>query len=115
MENEFYKEIRNSSKDNTDRYKNCKILEDVETGELLLATRERVEIPVKSTDTYHRIKSHEINRLDKLAHQYYRNPLLWWVIAQANDIYDPMSPIEIGTLLRIPSIETLYGTNGMLL
>lgn len=112
---EYYEELMNKSRDRSDRYRNCKILKDRETGETLLATREITEISKKSDDLYHRISSHEVNRLDILAHIYYKNPLLWWVIAQANNIYDPLLPIEIGTLIRIPSLESLYGHDGILL
>ena len=115
MSGSFYNEIRNNSRDNTDRYRSCKLLEDKETGEVLLSTREIVDIPVKSDDIYHRVKSHETSRLDVLAHKYYKNPLLWWVIAQANNITDPMKLLNPGDILRIPSIESLYGTNGILL
>lgn len=112
---EFYDELLNTSSKNTDRYRNCKILKDKSTGELLLSTRESSEIPVQSTDKYHRVAVNESSRLDIIAHNYYKNPLLWWVIAQANDIYDPFKSIPPGTILRIPSIESLYGNNGILL
>lgn len=115
MNDEFYKEIRNKSRNYTDRYKNCKVLEDIETGDILLSTREIIDIPVSENDIYHRVASHESTRLDIIAHQYYKNPLLWWVIAQANNLYDPFSPINPGTIIRIPSIETLYGNRGILL
>ena len=112
---EFYTELRNSSRDRADRYKDCKILEDTSTGETLLANREIKDIPYNTSDTYHRVQSNEVCRFDILAHKYYKNPLLWWVIAQANDIYNPFEDIPPGTLLRIPCMETLYGNNGILL
>lgn len=115
MMKEFYTSTKNKSKNSSDRYKECPVLEDIETGDVLLATREQVEIPNHPNDIYHRIKSHEVTRLDILAHEYYKNPLLWWIIAQANDIYDPFISLEPGTILRIPAIESLYGNNGILL
>lgn len=115
MSQEFYNETRNPSIDNSDRYKNCKILEDRDTGDKLLSIREISEITVDPSDRYHEVKSHEVLRLDIIAARYYNNPLLWWVIAQANDIYDPLIPIPAGTILRIPHIETLYGNEGILL
>lgn len=115
MDNEFYRELDNKSNSVSDRYKDCKVLENIETGEVLLSTRDIFDIPVNTNDNYHRVKSHEVTRLDILAHKYYRNPLLWWVIAQANDIYDPIEALEPGTLVRIPNIETLYGNEGILL
>lgn len=115
MSKEFYNELRNDSKNHFDRYRNCKILVDKETGERLLSTREIDSIVEYPTDYYHRVESHEVDRLDLIAHKYYKNPLLWWVIAQANDIHDPFIALEPGTLLRIPSLESLYGNNGILL
>lgn len=112
---EFYIESRNPSTSYADRYKSCKILKDKETEDSLLAMREPTDVPESYNDIYHRVQSHEVSRLDLIAAKYYRNPLFWWVIAQANDIYDPLTPLEVGTLLRIPSIETLYGNNGILL
>lgn len=115
MENEFYIESRNPSTSYADRYKSTLVLKDKTTGEMLLSTREIKDIPASPNDIYHRVQSHEVSRLDLLAEKYYRNPLFWWIIAQANDIYDPLIPLESGTLLRIPDIETLYGNNGILL
>lgn len=115
MKDEFYSIIKNRTKNRADRYRGCDILEDRDTGDILLATREISDIPISSSDIYHRVQSHEVSRLDILAHTYYKNPLLWWIIAQANDIYDPFQYLEPGTILRIPNIETLYGNNGILL
>lgn len=112
---EFYISKTNPSKDYADRYRNCNILTDVETGETLLSTREIQDTYATSSDIYHRIDSHELNRLDKLAYEYYKNPSMWWVIAEANNIFDPFSDIPSGTLLRIPSVTNLYGNNGVLL
>lgn len=115
MSEEYYEEIRNNSRDYSDRYKNCNIIKDKETGETLLSLREMQPVPITVNDQYHKLESHEVGRLDILAHRYYKNPLLWWVIAQANNIYDPFVLLPAGTLLRIPSIESLYGTKGILL
>jgi hypothetical protein len=40
-------------------------------------------------------------RLDTLAHRYYGDSELWWVIALANRIKDPFS-LSVGAHLRIP-------------
>lgn len=112
---EYYLEKVNPSKDYSDRYKNCKILTDVNTGEVLLSTREIKDTYATAKDTYHRVESHELNRLDILAQMYYQNPSMWWVIAEANNIFDPFEELIPGTLLRIPSTTTLYGNKGVLL
>lgn len=43
------------------------------------------------------------DRIDLLARRFYGDPVLWWVIALANDI--ELVPVDVaeGTLLRIPS------------
>lgn len=112
---EFYQEKDNINASRYDRYRDCRILVDNETGETLLSTRELLDIPSTPLDTYHRVKSNEVGRLDLIAAQYYRNPLLWWIIAEANGISDPLTPITVGSLIRIPTIETLYGNSGVLL
>lgn len=115
MTGEYYKETEVLSKSYIDRYRNCLILTDIDSGETFLSTREIVDIPVNANDKYHTVESHETTRLDLIAAKYYRNPLMWWIIAQANNIYDPFEEIEAGTLLRIPALESLYGNNGLLL
>lgn len=115
---EFYNESPNRvdrRNPYNNRYRNCKLLEDKETGDVLLETREILEIPVNSKDSYHRVQVNEIGRLDIIAYQYYKDSQLWWIIAQANHIYDPLLDLEPGFILRIPAIESLYGNNGILL
>jgi len=112
---EFYNIKDVVDTDRSNRYRNCKILSDKITNESFLSTREIIDIPISSNDIYHEIKTNESTRLDILANIYYRNPLLWWVIAQANNIYNPILPIRPGTIVRIPALDTLYGYNGVLL
>ena len=48
------------------------------------------------------------NRLDLLAHKYYGNPNLWWIISQANNLSGDTFFIPTGQKIRIPSdIETI--------
>ena len=49
-----------------------------------------------------------IDRLDLLAHKYYGNPNLWWIISQANNLSGDTFFIPVGQKIRIPSnIETI--------
>jgi hypothetical protein len=47
--------------------------------------------------------------LDTLARQYYNDPSLWWIIAQANNLNSVNLGLEPGIQLRIPAdkIEVL--------
>jgi nucleoid-associated protein YgaU len=40
--------------------------------------------------------------LDTLAHQFYGDASLWWIIATANNIHDAPFAVNDGTILRIP-------------
>ena len=111
----YYKETHNLKTTRSDRYRSCNIITDTETGESLLSTRDIIEIPKRASDLYHTVLLNEVGRLDMIAYKYYNNPLLWWVIAQANDIYDPFTDMHLGMALRIPLLETLYGYKGILL
>lgn len=48
----------------------------------------------------HMVKESEVNRLDNIAWQYYKNPELMWVIMAVNNIINPFE-VEYGRILRI--------------
>lgn len=97
------------------RYRGLRVITDLDTKKKFLETWERKEIPARPDDFYHTVQPHEEFRLDKLAFDYYKNATLWWVIAQSNDISNPMEYPKTGDIVRIPSINTLYGNGGLLL
>lgn len=51
------------------------------------------------------IKTDKQTTLDILSMLYYGTPLLYWLIADFNDILDPMVDIPAGTSIKIPVIE----------
>lgn len=55
----------------------------------------------KTTDTI--IVASSIDRLDNLAHRFYKDRTLWWVIALANNLSGDTFFIPPGTQLFIPS------------
>lgn len=111
----YYHEETLLDRSRFDRYRNCKKLTDKETGQSFLSTRERLDIPTNPSDRIHTVSLEDRGRLDIISFMYYRTSLLWWLIAEANNIYDPFQVIDTGTQLRIPSIDTLYGNYGILL
>lgn len=48
------------------------------------------------------ILTHEMDRLDLLAHRYYNDSRYWWIIAQANFLGKGSFFVEPGIRLRIP-------------
>jgi nucleoid-associated protein YgaU len=55
------------------------------------------KFPKKATDLY--IISRELDRLDQLSNEFYKDPRYWWIIAEANPI------LGKGTLLVPPGIQ----------
>ena len=59
------------------------------------------EVPVQQDDiTYEVIGG---DRIDNLANRFYGDPVLWWVIAVANDIELPPFGLHPGARIRVPS------------
>lgn len=58
---------------------------------------------IKPTNNDMYIITQETDRLDLLAHRYYGDSSMWWIIATANNINDAAFYIEPGTQLRIPA------------
>lgn len=74
---------------------------------------EPMTFPKSPDDRYHLVTPKEEDRLDLISHQYYGNPLLYWVIAEASGINDPFI-VPAGSTLRIPSKQSLYAYKGVL-
>lgn len=58
-------------------------------------------IPVQADDLRHETTDGE--RIDQLAFKYYGDPILWWVIAVANNMEDLPTELNGRMTLRIPS------------
>ena len=69
------------------------------SGVRVYSTTYYPEIPIDNNDVF--IISKEGDRLDNLAHKYYSDNTLWWVIAKANGIKG-ISALRPGVNLRIP-------------
>jgi hypothetical protein len=90
-------------------FRNGKLFE-LDKGEVLLL-REPILYQGGPQDLYHKLK--DLESLDMLAYRYYSKFMedaskLWWVIADANDILDPMDLSDyVGKNLLIPRIDTV--------
>ena len=62
---------------------------------------------IKSETPYVIHKAELRDTYDSIALKYYNNPTLYWVICDFNRIQDPFSEIEIGTLIKIPTISNI--------
>ena len=62
--------------------------------------RERINFLVSADDKLHTIIDDD--NLTQLAYRYYGDPILWYIIADANDIENPFE-LTTGGTLQIPS------------
>jgi hypothetical protein len=69
-------------------------------------TRPPVTVPKSRKDRHHRVTDDDAKRIDLLAWRFYGDPALWWVIAEANAVLNPLD-LEAGRVLRIPALETI--------
>lgn len=76
-------------------------------GSEIIETPDIIEIPRSTSDKFYTVESGYENRLDLVAYKFYGNSLLWWLIAKASNIIDPMS-VPVGTKLRIPPKEVYF-------
>ena len=53
--------------------------------------------------TTHKVKVQDLSRIDLLAYDYYGDVTLWWVIANVNNIKNPLIELVPGTELKIPT------------
>ena len=65
-------------------------------------TRQPLKLREHSSDLFHVVTDADSKRIDLIAWRYYRDVNLWWVIAEFNNISNPLE-IPTGTTLRIPS------------
>lgn len=73
-----------------------------------LATYYPVEYPHNAEDIYHQVTAGDEGRLDLIAYRYYNSAMLWWVIAEANNIFHPIKEVKAGIYLRVPSWEWVF-------
>jgi len=58
------------------------------------------KIPIKDSDIF--IYPKFGDRLDNLAHKYYDDVSLWWIIAKANNLDEAHIGLEVDKQIRIP-------------
>lgn len=79
------------------RFGNLVSVDGVEFWDLL----ELPKIEPQTDDVVYTVKGHD--RIDLLAYNFYSDPILWWVIAAANDMELLPSELNEGDILKIPS------------
>ena len=83
----------------TSRYQDSKTIKD-KNGKRKLSTIILPVVPPSELDTF--IITNGLERLDKLAFDFYDDASLWWIIAEANQLGKGTLMIPADTRLRIP-------------
>ncbi len=87
----------------TSRYNWSVLYVDSRNGDFF-GTRQPLKLKGHDSDSFHVVTDMDSKRIDLIAWKYYRDVRLWWVIAEFNNISNPLE-IPAGTTLRIPSYE----------
>ena len=89
----------------TSRYNWSALYVDNKSGDFY-GTRQPLKLREHDSDTFHVVTDADCKRTDLIAWKYYQDVRLWWVIAEFNNISNPLE-IPTGTTLRIPSYERI--------
>ena len=87
----------------TSRYNWSALYVDEDNGDFF-GTRQPLRLREHESDIFHTVTDADSRRIDLIAWKYYRDVSLWWVIAEFNNISNPLE-IPAGTTLRIPAYE----------
>ena len=99
------------SYEHTSRY--GKYRQIVDNGINRTETFNQTFVDKSDKDRFHTVTMAQENRLDIIANIHYKDASLWWVIALANELVDPMI-VKPGSILRIPPLISLYNLGGAL-
>ena len=88
------------------RYQKVNTLKEL--GKSYHATNRIRFIEYNDNDTYYEVTNMTENRLDLISLQFYNSPIYWWVIAEANFIFDSLTEVYRGRKLRIPNLSVIY-------
>jgi hypothetical protein len=77
------------------------------SDEQFLVLREPFALEEGEDDVFISITEDMVKRPDLIASKAYNNPDLWWIIYEFNGIRDPIFELQVGDVLRIPSLERI--------
>lgn len=77
-----------------------------ELGKQYHATNRKRFVFYSSGDITYTVTNMTQNRLDLISLKMYNSPIYWWIIAEANFIFDPFNEVYVGRELRIPPLDS---------
>ena len=82
------------------RYKSTKIVKDRIKKDKVFASTEYPIIERRDSDITYYVKFDD--SFMSLAHRFYNDQSLWWIIAQANNIFDGSIYLDTSKQIRVP-------------
>ena len=86
------------------RYVNRSI-ESNRNGKRFIVLREPLNLEPSSGDIYVTITQELLQRPDLIAQKAYGDRELWWIIYEFNNISDPLFDLQLGQIIRIPTLS----------
>lgn len=77
-----------------------------EDGIAYIETPDKFKIVETNNDRYFLVDKGYENRLDLISHEMYGTSMLWWAIANMNNIENPLD-VKAGLVLRIPTVRSI--------
>lgn len=90
--------------DSPSRYRNAALIGDGTT--VYLGRRALPNTLLRGDDLF--VTTRMSDNLHLIAYRNFGDERLWWVVADFNDIMDPMLDVAPGTVLRLPSMTRLW-------
>ena len=89
----------------TSRYEKIQTIKD--SGIEYHSTNRIRGVKYSASDKYYTVTNMTKNRLDIISNVFYNTPIYWWVIAEANVIFDVFNDVYVGRTLRIPQLMSI--------
>ena len=112
IENHIIERSYSAEAGGNSRYRLLKVLR-YPNGEECLESPFKLNIQNSLRDSVYMVEAKFENRMDLVAHHFYRMPTVYWVIAAFNNKIDPFI-LEAGDVVRVPTMATLWGSGGVL-
>lgn len=109
--NESYRNVTNKKLSNTSQIKMFNILRDLQDDELFINIFRSYVLNESVFDNERYYELHEVTStdwFDSIAHEYYQNHNLWWLVAMTNNIVNPFEGLNEGDFIRVLKPEHIY-------
>lgn len=95
------------------RYTNG-VVDTNRSNQNFLILRNSLNLKQATGDVFVTITADIANRPDLISFKAYGSPEFWWIIYEFNNLRDPLFDLQIGQIIRLPSIDRIKQAIAML-